>query len=131
MKGNVIISALFTIAVILITGVGVAAELDIEIGKPKTECGKSALKALPTNMNTYADALRMQGSSVSRSVILSIERMQSVQQKKLVLQMKIDKLRSQLGGTADISRRNELNRQIRQLEKERGSIRVEKYTFRR
>ncbi|HII1840375.1 TPA: hypothetical protein ACYZVW_005236, partial [Escherichia coli] len=66
------------------------------------------------------------GDSVSRSVILSVERMQSVQQRKLVLQMKIDELRSQLGGVTDISRRNALNRQICQLEKERASIRVEK-----
>lgn len=126
MKRNVILPTLFTIVVILVTGAGVAAEPGMEIGKLKSESGKAALKTLSANMDTHADVLRKQGDSVSRSVILSVERMQSVQQRKLVLQMKIDELRSQLGGVIDISRRNALNRQICQLEKERASIRVEK-----
>ncbi|MED9082752.1 hypothetical protein RCL94_18180, partial [Escherichia coli] len=85
---------LFTIVVILVTDAGVAAELGMEIGKLKSESGKAALKTLSANMDTHADVLRKQGDSVSRSVILSVERMQSVQQRKLVLQMKIDELRS-------------------------------------
>ncbi|EGM8047008.1 hypothetical protein IIO05_002508 [Escherichia coli] len=119
-KGNIIlILTLFMIAAILVTDIGVAAELN-------TKVNTENLKILSVNMNNHTNALKKHADRVSNSVILSVKQMQSVQQKKLFLQMKIDEIRSQMGGVTDLSKRNVLNQKISQLEKERANIRVKK-----
>ncbi|WP_218074189.1 hypothetical protein [Escherichia coli] len=107
------------IAAILVTDIGVAAELN-------TKVNTGNLKILSVNMNNHTNALKKHADRVSNSVILSVKQMQSVQQKKLFLQMKIDEIRSQMGGVTDLSKRNVLNQKISQLEKERANIRVKK-----
>lgn len=119
-KGNIILTlTLFMIAAILVTDIGVAAELN-------TKVNTENLKILSVNMNNHTNALKKHADRVSNSVILSVKQMQSVQQKKLFLQMKIDEIRSQMGGVTDLSKRNVLNQKISQLEKERANIRVKK-----
>ncbi|WP_407862156.1 hypothetical protein [Escherichia coli] len=123
-KGNIIlILTLFMIAAILVTDIGVAAELNTKVN---TESEKADLKMLSVNMNNHTNALKKHADRVSNSVILSVKQMQSVQQKKLFLQMKIDEIRSQMGGVTDLSKRNVLNQKISQLEKERANIHVKK-----
>ncbi|QME65657.1 hypothetical protein HVY96_22905 (plasmid) [Escherichia fergusonii] len=123
-KGNIIlILTLFMIAAILVTDIGVAAELNTKVN---TESEEAALKILSVDMNNHTNALKKHANRVSNSVILSVKQMQSVQQKKLFLQMKIDEIRSQMGGVTDLSKRNVLNQKINQLEKERANIRVKK-----
>ena len=123
-KGNIIlILTLFMIAAILVTDIGVAAELNTKVN---TESEKAALKMLSINMNNHTNALKKHADRVSNSVILSVKQMQSAQQKKLFLQIKIDEIRSQMGGVTDLSKRNVLNQKIIQLEKERANIRVKK-----
>lgn len=123
-KGNIIlIVTLFMIAAILVTDIGVAAELNTKVN---TESEEAALKILSVDMNNHTNALKKHANRVSNSVILSVKQMQSVQQKKLFLQIKIDEIRSQMGGVTDLSKRNVLNQKINQLEKERANIRVKK-----
>ncbi|EES0916522.1 hypothetical protein GP721_20780 [Enterobacteriaceae bacterium TzEc077] len=123
-KGNIIlILTLFMIAAILVTDIGVAGELNTKVN---TESEEAALKILSVDMNNHTNALKKHANRVSNSVILSVKQMQSVQQKKLFLQMKIDEIRSQMGGVTDLSKRNVLNQKINQLEKERANIRVKK-----
>ena len=123
-KGNIIlILTLFMIAAILVTDIGVAAEINTKVN---TESEEAALKILSVDMNNHTNALKKHANRVSNSVILSVKQMQSVQQKKLFLQMKIDEIRSQMGGVTDLSKRNVLNQKINQLEKERANIRVKK-----
>lgn len=120
-KGNIIlILTFFMIVAILVTDIGVAAELNTKVNR---ESEKADLKTLSVNMNNHTNALKKHADSVSNSVILSVKQMQSVQQKKLFLQMEIDEIRSQMGGVTDISKRNVLNQKISQLEKERANIR--------
>ncbi|MEH0106689.1 hypothetical protein [Escherichia coli] len=120
-KGNIIlILTFFMIVAILVTDIGVAAELNTKVNR---ESEKADLKTLSVNMNNHTNALKKHADSVSNSVILSIKQMQSAQQKKLFLQMEIDEIRSQMGGVTDISKRNVLNQKISQLEKERANIR--------
>ncbi|EFA5327616.1 hypothetical protein JOW62_10635 [Escherichia coli] len=108
------------IVAILVTDIGVAAELNTKVNR---ESEKADLKTLSVNMNNHTNALKKHADSVSNSVILSVKQMQSAQQKKLFLQMEIDEIRSQMGGVTDISKRNVLNQKISQLEKERANIR--------
>ncbi|EFN7377084.1 hypothetical protein EJO65_15460 [Escherichia coli] len=123
-KGNIIlILTLFMIAAILVTDIGVAAELNTKVN---TESEEAALKILSVDMNNHTNALKKHANRVSNLVILSVKQMKSVQQKKLFLQMKIDEIRSQMGGVTDLSKRNVLNQKINQLEKERANIRVKK-----
>lgn len=120
-KGNIIlILTFFMIVAILVTDIGVAAELNTKVNR---ESEKADLKTLSVNMNNHTNALKKHADSVSNSVILSVKQMQSAQQKKLFLQMEIDEIRSQMGGVTDISKRNVLNQKISQLEKERANIR--------
>ncbi|MEE6848155.1 hypothetical protein Q0Q88_24570 [Escherichia coli O74:H39] len=120
-KGNIIlILTFFMIVAILVTDIGVAAELNTKVNR---ESEKADLKTLSVNMNNHTNALKKHADSVSNSVILSVKQMQSAQQKKLFLQMEIDEIRSQIGGVTDISKRNVLNQKISQLEKERANIR--------
>lgn len=120
-KGNIIlILTFFMIVAILVTDIGVAAELNTKVNR---ESEKADLKMLSVNMNNHTNALKKHADSVSNSVISSIKQMQSAQQKKLFLQMEIDEIRSQMGGVTDISKRNVLNQKISQLEKERANIR--------
>lgn len=116
-KGNIIL--ILTVA-ILVTDIGVAAELNTKVNR---ESEKADLKMLSVNMNNHTNALKKHADSVSNSVISSVKQMQSAQQKKLFLQMEIDEIRSQMGGVTDISKRNVLNQKISQLEKERANIR--------
>ncbi|EEY3544430.1 hypothetical protein EQJ55_26855, partial [Escherichia coli] len=117
-KGNIIlILTLFMIAAILVTDIGVAAELNTKVN---TESEEAALKILSVDMNNHTNALKKHANRVSNLVILSVKQMKSVQQKKLFLQMKIDEIRSQMGGVTDLSKRNVLNQKINQLEKERA-----------
>ncbi|EFB9588029.1 hypothetical protein E5I17_25480, partial [Escherichia coli] len=114
-KGNIIlILTLFMIAAILVTDIGVAAELNTKVN---TESEEAALKILSVDMNNHTNALKKHANRVSNLVILSVKQMKSVQQKKLFLQMKIDEIRSQMGGVTDLSKRNVLNQKINQLEK--------------
>ncbi|EFA4352124.1 hypothetical protein E2057_24210 [Escherichia coli] len=123
-KGNIIlILTLFMIAAILVTDIGVAAALNTKVN---TESEEAALKILSVDMNNHTNALKKHANRVSNLVILSVKQMKSVQQKKLFLQMKIDEIRSQMGGVTDLSKRNVLNQKINQLEKERANIRVKK-----
>ncbi|TNR92086.1 hypothetical protein, partial [Escherichia coli] len=118
-KGNIIlILTFFMIVAILVTDIGVAAELNTKVNR---ESEKADLKTLSVNMNNHTNALKKHADSVSNSVILSVKQMQSAQQKKLFLQMEIDEIRSQMGGVTDISKRNVLNQKISQLEKERAN----------
>ena len=120
-KGNIIlILTFFMIVAILVTDIGVAAELNTKVNR---ESEKADLKMLSVNMNNHTNALKKHADSVSNSVISSVKQMQSAQQKKLFLQMEIDEIRSQMGGLTDISKRNVLNQKISQLEKERANIR--------
>ncbi|EEU9537394.1 TPA: hypothetical protein JLL04_004595 [Escherichia coli] len=120
-KGNIIlILTFFMIVAILVTDIGVAAELNTKVNR---ESEKADLKMLSVNMNNHTNALKKHADSVSNSVISSVKQMQSAQQKKLFLQMEIDEIRSQMGGVTDISKRNVLNQKISQLEKERANIR--------
>ncbi|EEY4101717.1 hypothetical protein [Escherichia coli] len=120
-KGNIIlILTFFMIVAILVTDIGVAAELNTKVNR---ESEKADLKTLSVNMNNHTNALKKHADSVSNSVISSVKQMQSAQQKKLFLQMEIDEIRSQMGGVTDISKRNVLNQKISQLEKERANIR--------
>ncbi|WP_214279884.1 hypothetical protein, partial [Escherichia coli] len=120
-KGSIIlILTFFMIVAILVTDIGVAAELNTKVNR---ESEKADLKTLSVNMNNHTNALKKHADSVSNSVILSVKQMQSAQQKKLFLQMEIDEIRSQMGGVTDISKRNVLNQKISQLEKERANIR--------
>lgn len=120
-KGNIIlILTFFMIVAILVTDIGVAAELNTKVNR---ESEKADLKTLSVNVNNHTNALKKHADSVSNSVILSVKQMQSAQQKKLFLQMEIDEIRSQMGGVTDISKRNVLNQKISQLEKERANIR--------
>ncbi|ELD5877289.1 hypothetical protein QQC72_004467, partial [Escherichia coli] len=106
-KGNIIlILTLFMIAAILVTDIGVAAELNTKVN---TESEEAALKILSVDMNNHTNALKKHANRVSNLVILSVKQMKSVQQKKLFLQMKIDEIRSQMGGVTDLSKRNVLN----------------------
>ncbi|HAP0120169.1 TPA: hypothetical protein IRQ05_005424, partial [Escherichia coli] len=118
-KGNIIlILTFFMIVAILVTDIGVAAELNTKVNR---ESEKADLKMLSVNMNNHTNALKKHADSVSNSVISSVKQMQSAQQKKLFLQMEIDEIRSQMGGVTDISKRNVLNQKISQLEKERAN----------
>ncbi|EHP8183973.1 hypothetical protein KP831_005312, partial [Escherichia coli] len=118
-KGNIIlILTFFMIVAILVTDIGVAAELNTKVNR---ESEKADLKTLSVNMNNHTNALKKHADSVSNSVISSVKQMQSAQQKKLFLQMEIDEIRSQMGGVTDISKRNVLNQKISQLEKERAN----------
>ncbi len=120
-KGNIIlILTFFMIVAILVTDIGVAAELNTKVNR---ESEKADLKMLSVNINNHTNALKKHADSVSNSVISSVKQMQSAQQKKLFLQMEIDEIRSQMGGVTDISKRNVLNQKISQLEKERANIR--------
>lgn len=120
-KGNtILILTFFMIVAILVTDIGVAAELNTKVNR---ESEKADLKMLSVNMNNHTNALKKHADSVSNSVISSVKQMQSAQQKKLFLQMEIDEIRSQMGGVTDISKRNVLNQKISQLEKERANIR--------
>lgn len=120
-KGNIIlILTFFMIVAILVTDIGVTAELNTKVNR---ESEKADLKMLSVNMNNHTNALKKHADSVSNSVISSVKQMQSAQQKKLFLQMEIDEIRSQMGGLTDISKRNVLNQKISQLEKERANIR--------
>ncbi len=120
-KGNIIlILTFFMIVAILVTDIGVAAELNTKVNR---ESEKADLKTLSVNMNNHTNALKKHADSVSNSVILSVKQMQSAQQKKLFFQMEIDEIRSQTGGVTAITKRNVLHQKISQMEKERANIR--------
>lgn len=84
-----------------------------------TASNRQAQQILSADMERHVSVLMNRANRTTRSVISSVQSSQIIQSRRLLLQMEIDALRSQLGATTEISQREKLNQQIRQLEKKR------------
>ena len=101
----------------LVLSVGLVITGNVRAGS--ADAGKDRSAA---NVERHASALRAKANSTTSSVISSVQSSQARQREQLSLQMKIDALRTQLGATTEVSQRATLSQQIRQLEKERASL---------
>ncbi len=107
--------------VFLILG-GIAITGNAVAGNTDTAGERLALQILSSDMDRHASVLQNTAKRTTSSVISSVQSLQILQRKRLVLQMDIDSLRNQLGGATDISQRKALSQQIRRLEKEQAGL---------
>ncbi|WP_407578930.1 hypothetical protein [Citrobacter koseri] len=103
-------------------GLLIAAGNNSLAGKADTAGGRQAQQMLSSDMERHTTALQQKSQATARGVIADVSSTQARQQQKLALQMRIDQLRSELGGATDSARQQTLTQQLRKLEKERAGL---------
>ena len=87
-------------------------------------CMLSLIFSLPAfaDVDQHTALLEQKSNAVRSKIISEVGSEQIRQQNKLSIQLKIDSLRAKIGGEADLAKKMELEKQLKQLQQQKNNL---------